>query len=106
MHTHSGGLCSYLALALTGLGFAVSAANAQTVVIAPSAPPAPRVETIPPPPAAVDTWVPGHWAWTGTEWSWVPGQYIARPASQATWVPGHWEQQGSEYVWVAGHWAG
>ena len=106
MHAQLRRLYRHLGLALTAISFAASSANAQTVVIAPSAPPPPQAETIPSPPAAVDTWVPGHWAWTGTEWSWVPGQYIARPAPQATWVPGHWEQQGSQWVWVAGHWAG
>ncbi|HEY6431600.1 MAG TPA: hypothetical protein VIZ17_06415 [Acetobacteraceae bacterium] len=81
-------------------------ATAQTVVIAPTAPPPPQVETIPPPPAPVDVWTPGHWAWNGTTWAWAPGQYIARPAPQATWVPGHWEAGSSGYVWVDGHWAG
>lgn len=81
-----------------------------TVVIAPSAPPPPRVETIPPPPSAqarVMYWRPGHWTWDGSSWSWQQGQYVERPSSQAVWEPGHWVQQPSGgYVWVDGHWAG
>ena len=80
------------------------------VVIAPSAPPAPRVEAIPPPPseqARVMYWRPGHWMWDGASWAWSQGQYVERPAPQAVWEPGHWAQQPSGgYVWVDGRWAG
>ncbi len=101
-------LSRYALATIVAVGLAATAAYAQTstVIIAPTAPPPPRVETAPPPPAAVDVWTPGHWTWSGTTWAWVPGQYIARPAPQAAWVPGHWEQQGANYVWVEGHWAG
>jgi hypothetical protein len=78
------------------------------VIIAPNAPPAPRVETIPPPPseeARVMYWQPGHWMWDGASWSWSQGQYVQRPTTQAVWEPGHWVQQPSGgYVWVDGHW--
>ena len=87
------------------MAFAVPA-SAQTIVVAPTAPPPPEVETIPPPPVSVDIWTPGHWAWNGADWSWMPGHYVARPAPQATWVPGHWEVGSGGYVWVDGHWAG
>jgi hypothetical protein len=80
------------------------------VVIAPSAPPAPRFESIPPPPseqARVMYWRPGHWMWDGASWTWSQGQYIERPAPQAVWEPGHWVQQPSGgYVWIDGRWAG
>lgn len=86
------------------------AASAQTSpdvpdVYAPAAPP-PEVEAPPPPPASVDVWTPGHWAWNGANWDWVPGQYVQRPAPQAAWVPGHWEASNGGYVWVSGHWEG
>jgi hypothetical protein len=99
-----------------------SAANAQPVqiitpaqpqsqvIIAPSAPPPPRVETIPPPPtveAQTMYWHPGHWAWDGANWAWSSGRYVERPAPQAVWEPGHWVQQPSGgYVWVDGRWEG
>lgn len=82
-----------------------ASAEPSTIVIAPTAPPPPRVEMVPQPPAPVDVWTPGHWAWNGATWEWVPGQYIARPAPQASWVPGHWEPQAGGYVWVDGHWS-
>ncbi len=91
------GRCASALVRLTAVGGAsmvlagAALAQSSTVIIAPTAPPPPRVEAVPPPPAAVDAWTPGHWAWGGTTWEWVPGQYVTRPAPQATWVPGHWE---------------
>jgi len=80
------------------------------VIIAPTAPPPPRVETVPPPPseeARVMYWRPGHWAWDGANWTWETGQYVERPSTQAVWEPGHWVQQpGGGYVWIDGHWQG
>jgi hypothetical protein len=82
-----------------------------TVIVAPSAPPAPQTETVPPPPASatvVSYWQPGHWDWNGSSWVWVEGSYIQRvlqPTATAVWVPGQWVMQASGgYVWVAGHW--
>src|SRR5690242_12171569 len=81
-----------------------------TVLVAPSAPPPPRVETMPAPPSEqgrVVYWQPGHWIWDGSSWSWQQGQYVGRPAPRAVWEPGQWVQQPSGgYVWVDGHWAG
>ena len=36
-------------------------------------PPAPVVETIPPPPVPGSVWTPGYWSWNGVEYVWVPG---------------------------------
>jgi hypothetical protein len=81
-----------------------------TVIVAPSAPPPARVETIPAPPSAqqqVMYWQPGHWMWNGANWEWASGQYVQRPAPQAVWEPGHWAQQPTGgYVWVDGRWQG
>ncbi len=80
-----------------------------TVLVAPSAPPPPRVDTMPVPPgqAHVVYWQPGHWIWDGSSWSWQQGRYVERPSPQAVWEPGRWVQQPSGgYVWVDGHWAG
>ena len=83
---------------------------AESVVIAPTAPPPARVETIPAPPsveAQTMYWRPGHWMWSGANWAWQPGTYVERPAPQAVWAPGHWEQQPTGgYVWIDGHWQG
>ncbi|MDE2230159.1 MAG: hypothetical protein KGL11_14115 [Alphaproteobacteria bacterium] len=36
---------------------------------APSPPPPPVAETIPALPGPMVYWQPGHWAWTGTQWT-------------------------------------
>ena len=95
-----------IAVGLCAGGIGSAAAQTSTIVIAPTAPSPPRVETIPPPPTAADAWVQGHWAWTGTAWAWVPGRYVAPPVPRASWVPGHWDTHAGGYIWVDGHWAG
>ena len=88
-------------LATAGL----AAAQTQTVIIAPSAPPELRVETIPATPSNGMQWQAGHWSWIGAQWAWVPGQFAAPPQQTAIWDPGHWVQQANGgYAWVEGHW--
>jgi len=114
-------LATYAVPALAVLGgiLIASPAVAQTairitpteqVIVAPSAPPPPRVETIPPPTGSETSalyWRLGHWEWNGANWAWAPGTYVQRPAPQAVWEPGHWVQRpGGSYVWVEGHWQG
>jgi hypothetical protein len=80
-----------------------TAADAQTVIIAPNAPPPPRVEP-PPPPRAGSVWDPGHWRWAGGRYVWAPGHW--RPVRAGyRWVPGHWVAHGPNWRWVGGHWA-
>jgi hypothetical protein len=95
-----------VALAIAGAA-TVASAQTSTIIVAPTAPPPPRVEAMPPPPpqAQVMTWQTGHWAWNGTAWAWVDGQYVQRPQPTAQWEPGHWAQgTGGGYVWVDGRW--
>jgi hypothetical protein len=77
---------------------------ARVGVVVGVAPPAPVVETIPPPPAPGYVWQPGYWAWNGVQYVWVPGSYVAVPYPSAVWVPGNWVSRGGGWVWVAGHW--
>ena len=58
------------------------------VVIAPNAPPPPRMETIPAPPEQTMYWRPGHWMWSGANWAWESGE--VRPASAANRGLGAW----------------
>jgi hypothetical protein len=84
---------------------AAPVAHAQTVIIAPTAPPPARVETIPAAPSTAMVWQAGHWNWNGANWVWDPGQYVAPPQRMAVWDPGHWVQQpNGGYAWVEGHW--
>lgn len=78
--------------------------NTQLVNYAPAAPPAPLVEVVPPASSPTVYWQPGHWAWTGTQWAWLPGHYEQRPAEAGIWQPGHWEQSSNGYFWVDGRW--
>ncbi len=107
-------LCASLAVPASGMAQSVQVITPapvpvqSQVVIAPSAPPPPRIEAIPSaPPAQAQTmvWSPGHWTWDGASWSWKQGQYVMRPSPQAVWEPGHWLQRPSGgYVWVDGRW--
>ncbi len=71
--------------------------------------------TSPPPPPAAElagatasaTWSPGHWRWTGSQWSWCPGSWrIARAAASAAprWIEGHWVAGAAGTAWVPGRW--
>jgi hypothetical protein len=94
------------ALAAAAALYTVSPAFAQaTIVIAPSAPPAAQVETIPTAPSVGMAWQAGHWTWTSTGWSWVDGQYVQVPQQSAVWEPGRWvAQPDGSYSWTDGHW--
>jgi hypothetical protein len=82
---------------------AASAAFAQAVIIAPTAPPPVRYEVVP---AARDgyVWDHGRWRWDHGQYVWVPGHW--QPVRVGYhWVPGHWVQHGPNWHWVDGHWA-
>lgn len=79
----------------------MSGAFAEAVIIAPSAPPAPRYEPLPPPRAGF-VWDAGHWNWEG-RYVWVPGRWVAvRPG--ARWLPGVWSPFRGQYRYIPGHW--
>jgi hypothetical protein len=93
----------------TGIGVMAAPAMAQfsAEVYVPAAPPPPRVEvvpTLPPERIEVERWQPGYWRWSGHEYVWVEGHYMARPRPRAEWIPGRWEQHPRGWVYVEGHW--
>jgi hypothetical protein len=81
-----------------------SSTNTQYVNYAPTPPPEPMLENVPPAPGPTVYWQPGHWGWTGTQWSWLGGHYEQRPYQAAAWEPGHWQQGSNGYFWVDGRW--
>jgi hypothetical protein len=92
-----------MALAVLGLIGATGAAEAQIIV----APPGPRAEVVPPPPAGPAgawVWQPGYWYWTGRAYVWVAGRYVRAPHRNAVWAPGHWTFRRGGWVWIPGHW--
>lgn len=68
--------------------------------------PAPLSEQIPLPPvsAVQQVWRPGDYDWNGTDYSWVPGQWLARGDHGLTWQDGHWDGVNAAAVWIPGHW--
>jgi hypothetical protein len=69
------------------------------------APPAPIIETVPPPPPAPGyVWTPGYWSWNGVTWVWVPRRYVVAPFPGAVWVTGRWARHGHDWMWEDGRW--
>lgn len=92
-----------LAIAATAtLTFAAPPASAREIIIAPVAPPPPRVEVIPAPRAG-RVWESGHWHWVGQRYAWVPGGW--RPVVVGSrFVPGGWRHHGRRWAWSEGRW--
>src|SRR5499433_3876371 len=55
-------------------------------VLVTRAPPPVRVETQTVAPGSGYVWTTGYWRWTGVDYVWVPGSWIARPRLAAVWV--------------------
>ncbi len=73
--------------------------------MAPTAPPAPLLEMKPilenPERLA---WRPGHWSYSNTQFSWVPGEAMEKPSPSAVWSPDRWDKREYGWVFVPGTW--
>ena len=49
-------------------------------------------------------WVPGYWAWDGSEYYWVPGTWVLAPEVGFFWTPGYWEWGLSGFFFHEGYW--
>lgn len=67
-------------------------------------PPSVRVETRTVAPGPGYVWTTGYWRWTGGDYAWVPGTWVARPRPAAVWMAGHWVRRPGGWVWIGGHW--
>jgi len=83
-----------------------SGSTVSTVIVAPTAPPAPEVETPPPAPAPTAVWMPGHWNWSPERqvYVWSHGRYAEPPRARATWIPGRFTERPDGWVWQEGRW--
>jgi hypothetical protein len=99
-----GSLFAFLALASAPA--VEPAAQAQTEIIRIQvAPPALRVETIPPAPTPQHVWLGGHWMWNGSTHVWVGGRWEVPHKPGWQWYPARWiNEGGGYYVFVKGHW--
>ena len=97
--TVSAALCALALLFTASLG-----ASANIGFSVALTPPAPVVETVPPPPAPDTVWTPGYWSWNGVKYVWVPGQYVVAPFPDAIWIGGRWVPRGGHWTWVDGRW--
>jgi hypothetical protein len=67
-------------------------------------PPAPLIETRPPPPAPNYVWAGGYWSWNNANWLWAPG-YWASPMYGYNYVPGSWYWANNYWWYGPGGWA-
>jgi len=79
----------------------MGAAAGQEIVIR-IAPPAPRVEHVPPPRHGY-VWVPGVWDWNGRAYVWHTGRWEHERAGYR-YREDHWEQRNGGWVRVRGGW--
>ena len=94
-----------VAAALTSLIALSMASTAQAQVFVRVAPPAPIVETVPPPPHPGWAWHAGYHRWDGERYVWVPGVYEEPPHGHHRWIEGHWANGRNGYAWHEGHWS-
>jgi len=73
--------------------------------MAPTAPPAPLLEMKPilQDPQRM-AWRPGHWSYSNTQFSWVPGEVMEKPSPSAVWSPDRWDKREYGWVYVPGTW--
>ena len=69
-----------------------------------SPPPPLPVYDQPPIPAPGYIWVPGYWAWDGSEYYWVPGTWVEAPFTGALWTPPYWGWNDGVYGFHEGYW--
>lgn len=78
--------------------------RAPVEVVVVKAPPALRIETMPPRPGKAHIWVPGYWAWETNAYVWVPGVWMLPPEPAAVWVAPRYEQRSGISIFVSGYW--
>jgi hypothetical protein len=102
-------LCASTAALILGaapIGALITPAEAQVAVTisASIAPPLLPVCEQPPIPGPGCMWIPGYWAWDGSEYYWTPGYWATPPAVGLYWTPPYWAWNNGVFVFNAGYW--
>ena len=87
-------------------GFATPVRDIPPLQAAPSKPPAPINEVVPPQTDSATIWIPGYWAYSDelSNFVWVTGAW-RRPPPDHQWISGRWQEFESGWVWVSGFWS-
>ena len=97
-----------IALSLAGLGIlgncVPQADPGVGVVYVERGPPRRLAEVVGMPPQPEVIWMSGHWRWSGREFYWVPGQWVAVRQGYRTWVSGRWIKTRRGWYFIEGHW--
>jgi hypothetical protein len=77
---------------------------AKATATAPTLPPPPQAEPIPPRPGSGVAWAPGYWHWSGGRWIWVGGRWAVPPSAGLTWHSSVWFVDGGTVRLDPGRW--
>ncbi len=69
-----------------------------------TAPPPERVEVVEVAPAPDYVWVNGHWAWSGSAYTWEAGRWERPEPGHHHYHHGQWKHSKRGWYWVDGHW--
>jgi hypothetical protein len=67
-------------------------------------PPPPRREVIIQAPNPGWVWIPGYYAYGGSNWEWRAGRWEAPPSPQHIWVAPRYVRRGDHYDYYEGSW--
>lgn len=73
-------------------------------IIVRRAPPTTRVELRTEAPSRNHIYTSGYWHWTGADYEWVPGRWVARRSATSVWHDGEWVSRGGGFAWSPGYW--
>jgi hypothetical protein len=69
-----------------------------------TAPPPARIEVAEVRPGQEYVWVPGHWNWSGTAYTWESGRWLQPETGHHHYAHGKWKHSNRGWYWVDGHW--
>ena len=58
----------------------------------------------PPSPAPQASWIAGYWHWTGIQYAWIPGHWVASPPTGSRWHAPLYVQSNGAYFYEPAGW--